>query len=121
MAKEKDRLAEIVARLDESDRQTLLAFAEFLAARRPVDVEPMPVAEPENIPRPERESVVGALRRLSQTYHMIDRSKVLHESSSLMSQHLMHGREAAEVIDELEVVFRTHYERYLGDKDGGGR
>jgi hypothetical protein len=42
---------------------------------------------------------------------MLDKSDLLHEASELMTTHLMQGRPAAEVIDELEVVFRRHYER----------
>mgnify|MGYP006909078228 CR=1 FL=1 len=121
MANHKDRLTEILARLDEADRQSVLAFAEFLASRKGTDVAPAPAAEPEPIPRPPRESVVAALRRLSETYHMLDKSKVLHESSGLMSQHIMQGRDVVEVIDELEVVFRRHYECYLDEKQGGGQ
>jgi hypothetical protein len=121
MADHKDRLAEILTRLDEADRESVLAFAEFLASRKPSGAQPAPVAEPEPIPRPQRESVVAALRRLSETYHMLDKSTVLHESSGLMSQHIMQGRDAVEVIDELEVVFRRHYESYLDRKEGSGQ
>lgn len=115
----KERLTQIAALLDEADRQSLLAFAEFLAARsRP---QMGPAVEPESIPRPDRESVVAALRRLSKTYHMLDKSKVLHESSGLMSQHIMQGRDAVEVIDELEAVFRRYYDCYRDEKEGNGR
>lgn len=46
---------------------------------------------------------------------MLDRSKLLNETSALMAQHVMQGRSAVEVIDELEVVFQTHYEKVLAE------
>lgn len=102
-----DRLARIVRQLPEAQAQQLLEFAEFLQQRHggPVDIPP-----PENIARPAQESVVKAIKRLSATYPMLDRGKMLHETSALMTQHVMQGREAVEVIDELEILFRRHYE-----------
>jgi hypothetical protein len=54
------------------------------------------------------------MKRLSATYHMLDKSKLLNETSALMAQHVMQGRPAHEVIDELEVVFELHYRRLAG-------
>jgi hypothetical protein len=35
-----------------------------------------------------------------------------------MTQHIVQGREAIEVIEELEILFRSHYEKLAGtDKD----
>jgi len=104
--------------LDQAQRATLMAFAEFLAHREVQEddegaVVTAPVEEPKPIPRPSRESVVGAIKRLSQTYHMLDRSKMLDETSALMSAHLLQGREAAAVIDDLESLFRNYYESYV--------
>jgi hypothetical protein len=45
---------------------------------------------------------------------MLDKAKMLNETSALMAQHIMQGRDAEEVIDELEQVFATHYERLVG-------
>jgi hypothetical protein len=48
---------------------------------------------------------------------MVDRAKMLNETSTLMTQHIMHGRDAVEVINELEIMFRTRYETiYSKDK-----
>ena len=93
--------------LDGEGRGQLLAFAEFLHGRRPRAPE---VSVPVEIERPTEESVVKAIRRLSDTYPMLDRAKVLHETSMLMSQHVMQGRPAVEVIDDLELLFRRHFE-----------
>ncbi|MGF1644759.1 MAG: Crp/Fnr family transcriptional regulator [Thiotrichales bacterium] len=95
--------------LDEAARGTLLEFAEFLRQRRPA--ENRALAEPTPIERPEHESVVKAIQRLTRSYHMLEKSRVLNETASLMAQHVMQGRPAVEVIDELEVIFLTHYEK----------
>lgn len=112
------RLLQLHGELGPADRATLLAFAEFLVARG--DTPPVEAAgetpPPEIIPRPAQESVVAAMRRLSATYHMLDKGKVLHEASSLMGAHIMHGRAAADVIDDLEALFRRAYDDLLAER-----
>ena len=113
------RLLDRYTRLDPERRRSLLAFAAFLMQQQeevPKEEEPAPVEHPLAIPRPAKESVVGAIKRLSQTYPMLERSELLDETSALMSAHIMQGREAAAVIDDLEALFRSHYERYAGDR-----
>jgi len=88
--------------------QQLLDFAEFLAERYKVEVKE--IALPEEITRPDTESVVVAVKRLSATYPMLDKDKLLNETASLVTQNLIQGRDAAEVIDELEVIFRKEYD-----------
>lgn len=95
--------------LDEQGRKSLLDFAEFLQSRQPETVA-VP-QEPLDIPRPDSESVVKAIKRLTKTYPMIDKGQLFNETSLLMSQHIMQGREAVEVIDELESMFRERYEK----------
>jgi hypothetical protein len=108
------RLAELYGRLPEAERKTLMDFAEFLASRcQPAETVSL---EPKAIPRPEDESVVAALKRLRETYHMLDHSKMLHEASSLMAQHMMQGRPAEEVIDELEEMFRRDFDKFLEEQ-----
>lgn len=109
------RLLKLFEQLPEAERKTVLDFVEFLAARTPA--QPKEIPRPEPIPRPESESVVKAMRRLSSTYHMLDKAKMLNETSVLMAQHVMQGRAAAEVIDELEVLFETHYKRLTGEPE----
>ncbi len=90
-------------------QRSLLDFAAFLTTRaEPEDVLPLTL---QNIPRPDNESVVKAIKRLIATYPMLERSEMLNETSALMTEHVMQGRGAIEVIDDLEVVFRTQYER----------
>lgn len=103
--------------LPETEAEMLLAFAEFLATRG--DAVPAELAKPADVPRPESESVVGALKRLSATYFMLDKAKMLNDTSTVMAQHIMQGRDKVEVIDELEVIFRRHYET-LQNEHGKG-
>jgi hypothetical protein len=93
--------------LDAGDRDTLIKFAEFLASHKS---DPQPLGLPKPIPRPQKESVVAAIRRLSDTYCMLDKDAMLHEVSAMMAEHVLQGKPAADVIDVLEQTFRRHYE-----------
>jgi hypothetical protein len=107
-------LLKVVRQLPESERQSVLSYAEFLLSRLAAVENPSAVpapVEPLSIPRPESESVIAAIRRLSETYPMLDRDELLHETTELMTAHVMRGRPAQTIIDELEVVFRRRYER----------
>jgi hypothetical protein len=115
---EERRLTRLYRALGPADRHTLLAFAEFLAHEGARAVDHAPEAAPEHEPRPEGETVIAAIRRLGRTYSMLDRDTLLHETSALMSAHVLHGREAAEVIDELERLFERRYREHR-DRRGG--
>ena len=106
MTPQQKKLQRLFSSLPEAQRETLLAFAEFLVARHPPE---QSATEPNLIPRPQKESVVAAMKRLSASYPMLDKAKVLNEASALMAQHILHGREATEVIDELQALFEKHY------------
>ncbi len=128
------RLADIFADLAQADRHALLAFAEFLAAGRhrpspthaadaPVAL-PLPPADaaaavPNPLPRPAEERVIAAIRRLGLGYPMLDRGSMLHETAALMSQHVVQGRPAAAIIDDLEALFERHYALYSSQLPGG--
>jgi hypothetical protein len=106
------RLVKLYRSLAASDREALLAFGQFLAHRgsgTPRAAEP---SEPGPLDRPSQESVVAAIKRLRRAYHMLEQGDLLHETSFLMSAHVLQGRPAAEVIDELEVLFARHYAAY---------
>ena len=106
------RLLSYYRKLAEADQQTLLRFAEFLNGQEAVPSSTVSVpAEPEDIPRPRDETVIAAIKRLRQTYPMINRDTIFHETSALMTQHVMQGREAEEVIDELESLFLKQYQQ----------
>lgn len=98
-------LLEIFRALDARRRDELLEFAQALAA---------PPAEQRREPRPAEESVVLALRRLTRSYPMLDRRRLMGTASALLAQHALEGREAASVINELERVFESHYRKCRG-------
>lgn len=110
MRREEKKLIELLKALGPEQKQMVIAFAEFLSGYKASDVQ-VAIPEPKLIPRPENESVVKAINRLMETYHMLDRGKLLHETSHYMAQHVMQGRPAVEVIEELEVMFDRHYKR----------
>jgi hypothetical protein len=111
------RLLALFKALSPDAQAQLTEFAEFLverasgAERQASSTSPAVPAQPLAIPRPESESVIAAIRRLSATFPMLDREPLLHATATLMTAHVMQGRAAVEVIDELELVFRSHYER----------
>ena len=108
-------LAEIFDYLPEKDQQTLLEFAEFLKSRAP---EPeSALKEPLGILRPDEESVVSAIKRLKKNYPMLKQKELLHEVSSHMMDHMMKGKIAVEVIDDLEILFETKFKQATGIED----
>lgn len=98
-------LLSLFARLAPSRQNRLLAFAEFLVR----DESAAESREHVTTVRPARETVTMAIRRLVRSYPMLERRRLMGEASRLMAQHSLDGRPAAEVIDELEMVFARHY------------
>ncbi len=96
--------------LSEEQQELLFAFTDFLAARGAKTIAPPGL--PLNIPRPPQEKVIHAIKRLRANYPMLDESALLNEVSEHLTAHLMLGRAAPEVIDDLESLFREHYEKY---------
>ena len=115
MNKKEQKLLEYYHRLPTEQAETLLAYAEFMAERFGVAEEV--AMEVQSISRPEKESVIAAIKRLSATYPMLDKGKVFNDTSSLMSQHIIQGREAVEVIDELEALFQREYNDFVKDRE----
>lgn len=117
------QLMEIYRQLGPGERDTLLAFAEFLgqrvkggAARAAGNKVAVAISDPVAIERPAQESVVAGLKRLSKTYPMLDKSEMLSATSDLVAKHIMQGTAASEVIDTLEAIFLEHYRQL---KEGG--
>lgn len=108
------KLLSVFKKLSATDRERLQVFAEFLLSRQG-DQLPQDIPEPKHIPRGENESVVAALKRLSASYPMLDKPQLLNESSTLMTQHVMQGRDVNEVIAELEVLFARFYQELLDE------
>jgi hypothetical protein len=123
--KQRKRIIGVFEGLSPTDQAAVISFAEFLLSRSagsqaaPVSAPAVAVKipEPELGPRPQDEKVVVAVKRLSKAYYMLDKSKMLGVTSDLVTQHILQGRGAKEVIDELEQVFADHY-RQLKQGDG---
>ncbi len=104
-------LTDLYEAMDDQRKQSLSDFADFLYAQAdPISKE---VPQPENISRPETETVVGAIKRLKLTYPMIGSMKVFSAASSLMTEHMVNGRNVIEIIDEMEVLFVNAYDEML--------
>jgi len=107
--------------LDSVNKESLIAYAEFLQSRASIEatekddavVESLITKELLDITRPEGESVIKAIKRLSATYPMVDKENILHPISDLMTSHMIQGKKANDVIDELEVVFKNEYKSLI--------
>ena len=117
MASAQQQLTELFQQLGAADQATLLAFAAFLASRATprnvaVKTESEVLPEPLMIERPRQESIVGALKRLSKSFPMLNKAEMLSATSELVATSLMQGSDPAGVIDELEKIFNAHYEQF---------
>jgi hypothetical protein len=107
-------------------QRTLLDFAEFLARRQAPpsglleeSSEKMPaIPLPKSLLAPENESVVAALKRLRQSYFMLDATQLLGEAAALVSEYVMKGRPTEEVILELEKCFEKRYRLFCEHAQG---
>ena len=98
--------------LDAPAQEQLFAFAEFLLARGKTQNSPEEIVEPSMVAPVAGESVVGAIKRLRQSYAMLEAKQLLGDTANLMSRHAVGGAPAEEVIAELEALFVRHYARY---------
>ncbi len=89
-----------------------MEYAEFLVARHGKEIRQI-ATERQNIARPEKETVIASVKRLRAAYPMLDTEKLLHETSFFMMQHMMHGQSAKNIIDDLEIYFKTEYEAFI--------
>ncbi len=113
--KDTKALIELYDSLDDERKRSLCDFADFLYAQaEPVSKE---IPEPDDIPRPEQETVVGAVKRLKSKYHMVESMTVFSAASVLMTDHMVKGRDVVEVIDEMELLFEDAYNKLLQDNE----
>jgi hypothetical protein len=104
-------LVDLYQAMDDNRKKSLSDFADFLYAQaEPVAKE---IPPPDDVPRPEQETVVGAIKRLKTTYHMVGSMSVFSEASALMTDHMVKGRDVVEVIDEMEVLFDEAYKKLV--------
>ena len=104
-------LSDIAAGLPDEALLTLFEFSEFLAAKHPKEVEIDQHYQP--LPRPEDESVIAAIKRLSQSYPMLDKTTLFDQTSAAMSAHILQDVSKQASIDKLERIFREKYETFL--------
>ncbi|MBF0447719.1 MAG: hypothetical protein HQL67_05915 [Magnetococcales bacterium] len=114
--KERSRLLEVWRQLAEAERLTLTQFAEFLLARQ--GDKPQPVArEPLNLPRPDRESAVKALKRLKKNYPMIDADMGLLDDAARLLMEKVYGTPDDQVIEKMEALFSARYQDWLAGQE----
>ena len=111
MKRDAKALADLFNTLDKERQESLFDYAEFLQSKGGLLMQE--VTEPVDVPRPENESVVGAIKRMKKTYPMIDSMKVFAVASNLMTDHMVKGRDAEEVINEIEALFEDTYKKLL--------
>jgi hypothetical protein len=117
MKDEEGRLLACFRELPAQNKKTLIEFAEFLLTRTRTTADSGAVsAGPRRIKPAQAETVVMAIRRLTRSYPMLDRRKLMSETSRCMAEHTLKGRPAAEVISELEAVFARHYSKMNNDE-----
>ncbi len=113
MNKNSKKLLQYYRSLPDEVAAQLLEYAEFLSQRYQPRVNEIP--EPQHVPGPENETVVAAVKRLSEIYSMVDKDNLLDETASLVSQNMLQGRDSREVINELEAVFKKHYDMFVAE------
>jgi len=111
------KLLKHFSKLSKNQQQTVLHFAEFLVQNADAndDSQPEEIPKPILQERPAEETVVGAIKRLTASYPMLEKDKLFNETSVLMTKHVMQGHEAQLVIDELEVLFQRYYEELVNN------
>lgn len=132
MNEQEQKLLDYFRRLSAPDSHALLRYAEFMASpaasstvTTTVEIETAvletgtEIQKPQLIERPQNERVVDALKRLSSSYPMLEKKKLLDKSADFVAQHVMFGKPAKDVIDEIETMFATAYQDYL-KKTGQG-
>ena len=109
--KSSEQLISLFESLDDERKQSLSDFADFLLAKFGPVIKEVP--PPNDILRPDKETVVGAVKRLKETYHMVESMSVFSAASALMTDHMVKGRDLVEVIDEMEALFAEEYKKLV--------
>lgn len=109
-------LLKFLRQLPQAQQQTLVDFADYLSQRYAIEEEAVP-QQPIDISRPQEESVVKAVRRLSKTYPMLESKELFEKTSSFMMRNLMHGEGKETVIDEMEIFFKQSYQTFIDEKE----
>ncbi|MBF0110681.1 MAG: Crp/Fnr family transcriptional regulator [Magnetococcales bacterium] len=104
--------------LNDSNRETLYRFAQFLVTIEQ-EQSVVPPAKPLNIPPSPGENVIQALKRLKKTYPMIDTDiRLLDAASQLVLQKVL-GVPDTELIERMEKLFTDAYQAWQADNGPG--
>ena len=117
MSKEKKPAGQLLALFEELDtrrQDSLLDFARYLHSQG--NLVSREIGKPEAIPRPQQETVVGAIKRLKATYYMVENMTVFSDASALMTEHMINGRDSVAVIDDMEKLFEEAYQALLQEQ-----
>ncbi len=104
-------LTDLYESMDDERKKSLCDFADFLYAQ--ADPVTKVIPSPQDSARPEKETVVGAVKRLKEQYHMVESMTVFSAASTLMTDHMVKGRDVIEVIDDMEALFDDAYKKML--------
>ncbi len=116
MSNELQRLTRLLDGMSLEHKKSVLDYAEFLkqkSQQAPANLEPQKKLQPLKQARPDDENIINAIKRLRASYFMLNTDGLLNETSALMTQHIVQGRDAVEVIDDLEILFEQHFQSYL--------
>ena len=113
MKEQSRELDVLMSQLGDEHQRAVVDYATFLVQQYNIQTPVEAGLEPAAIARPEEESVIAAIKRLKETFYMLDTDSLLDETSSLMGQHILRGREASAVINELQSLFEAKYKKYL--------
>ncbi|MCL5956338.1 MAG: hypothetical protein M1560_02520, partial [Gammaproteobacteria bacterium] len=75
----------VLRKLGSAEQEQVLAFADFLKSRQRPEPAVAP-QEPKLLPAKDGETVVGAIKRLRESYAMLDAKAMLNDTSNLMSR-----------------------------------
>jgi len=120
-------LDEIFQALSPQDQHNLTAFAQFLLLRakqaglgageaflsQSPEPDPIIIPEPLDLPRPDEETIIIAVRRLRATYPMLDQRILFDRSADVVSNAMMGLRDTVESIDQLEAIFEAIYQDFV--------
>lgn len=102
-----ERLLQAWRALAPRERELLNEFADMLAQR--YGARTAANGAPLRLVRPDEETIVQAIRRLTRTYPMLDRSRLLDEGSRLLARHAADEITASAAIDVLEELYAQAY------------
>ncbi len=117
MSKTEKKLKKTIELLNDKAQKSLLDFALFLASQEQNQKKIPASVKPKFYPGEANETVIGALKRLQKIYSMINTNDIFNDASRLMTEHMMQGRDAVEVIAEMEQLFANHYQKSINVDD----